>query len=108
MICSHVPLFRDVTVCICNVNCIRSTYRMCVYELTHTFDSSVIQVVAKWTFTAEGAISVNTDAIFTRVIQTFIHICTRGKKQVCYKGHMKVITDFELNFKVRSTDNLEG
>lgn len=42
----------------------------------HAFDTSVIQVVAEGTFTAEGAIGVDADAIFTRVIQTLIHIHT--------------------------------
>lgn len=56
---------------------------LCVYELTHTFDSSVIQVVAEGTFTAERAIGIDADAIFTRVIQTLIHICKREKDKVC-------------------------
>lgn len=53
--------------------------RVSVYVLTHTFDSSVIQVIAKGTFTTEGAISVNADTIFTWVIQTLVHICTKKK-----------------------------
>lgn len=89
--------------CICYVNyfyvpyvCVSLyvfTVCVCVCELTHAFDSSVIQVVAEGTFTAEGAISVDTCTIFTWVIQTLIHICTREKDEVCYTGHMKVTTD---------------
>lgn len=60
---------------------------LCVYELTHAFDTSVIQVVAEGTFTAEGAIGVDADAIFTRVIQTLIHICARQRRGMLYWTH---------------------
>lgn len=45
-------------------------------KLAFTCDSSNIQIISHWTFTAERAICINALSICARVIETLINICS--------------------------------
>lgn len=51
--------------------------------LTHAVEPVVVQVVSKGALAAEGAVSVDANAIPTDawVIQTLIHVCTQRRSE---------------------------
>ena len=56
-------------------------FSSCTEHLTYAVDSGVIQVESEGTFTAEGAVGVDADAVLADagVIQTLIHIYGESK-----------------------------
>lgn len=63
-------------------NSIKTVNISCLNCLTNTVDSSVVQVVPKGAFAAEGSIGVDADAVLADawVIQTLIHVCRKPAK----------------------------